>query len=270
MKIWKNTSTLDGYDEGLLFTNDKAKAEIAIIGSKSICLNDFPSLKGIFRAGIGKDNVPEEQAAKREILVRYPDNKTINIIFSETAAFTCSLIFRMLYNSVGQLEKWSKFDRVALSSKTLLVIGKGNIGSRVAKNMKPFMKVITFDIIENKLSSLPSLLSQADCTTIHIPKTENNKNFLDKKKLAIMKDGSVIINTARGSLVNEEALYEELSSKRLKAAFDVFWEEPYNGKLKKFHPDYFFMTPHLASTCNGFLNGCRRGLDDLMIELRND
>ena len=132
------------------------------------------------------------------------------------------------------------------------------------------MKVITFDIIENKLSSLPSLLSQADCTTIHIPKTENNKNFLDKKKLAIMKDGSVIINTARGSLVNEEALYEELSSKRLKAAFDVFWEEPYNGKLKKFHPDYFFMTPHLASTCNGFLNGCRRGLDDLMIELRND
>ena len=79
-----------------------------------------------------------------------------------------------------------------------------------------------------------------------------------------MKNGSAIINTSRGAIVNEEALYQELKENRLKAAFDVFWNEPYNGKLKEFYPDPFFMTPHVASTCSGFLNGCREDLDDLI------
>ena len=59
MKVWKNTSTLDGYDEGLIFTEHKDQADIALLGSKPITLYQFPNLKGIFRAGIGKDKVPE-------------------------------------------------------------------------------------------------------------------------------------------------------------------------------------------------------------------
>ena len=67
MLIWKNTSTLDGYDKGLVFTEHKEQAEIALLGSKTIDLDEFPYLKGIFRAGIGKDNVPEEEATKKKL-----------------------------------------------------------------------------------------------------------------------------------------------------------------------------------------------------------
>ena len=98
-------------------------------------LYEFPNLKGIFRAGIGKDNVPEAKAVKKGILVRYPSQETIDIIYNETASFTCSLILRMLYNYVGTIEPWYKYDRPELSRQTLLVIGTGNIG-RSLKNRK--------------------------------------------------------------------------------------------------------------------------------------
>jgi len=270
MKIWKNTSTLDGYDKGLIFIKDKDQADIALLGSKPIDLVEFPNLKGIFRAGVGKDNVPELEAAEKSILVRYPSEETINIIYDETAGFTCSLIFRMIYNDLGTLEPWNKYNRSELSRKTLLVIGTGNIGCRVAKYMRPFMNVITYDILENNESELPALISKVDCITLHIPKTGKNKAFIDKDKLALMQNNTILINTARGALVDEEALYLEIKSNRLRAAFDVFWQEPYNGKLKEFHPERFFMSPHVASTCTGFLIGCRQGLDLLIQELNHD
>ena len=112
-------------------------------------IENFPSLKGIFRAGIGKDNVPEQTAKKRNILVRYPSKSTINIIFNETASFTCSLIFRMLYHGLGTIEPWHKENRRSLSSKKLLVVGNGNIGKRVAQRMSLFMPTKTFDIRDN-------------------------------------------------------------------------------------------------------------------------
>ena len=270
MRIWKNTSTLDGYDDGLIFIENKDQADIALLGSKPIDLVEFTNLKGIFRAGIGKDNVPEIEAAEKGLLVRYPSQETINIIYSETAGFTCSLIFRMLYNNVGTLEPWRKYGRLELSRKVLLVIGLGNIGQRVVECMRPLMSVITFDILKNDISDLPSLISEADCITLHIPKTAENNSFIDKDKLSMMKDGAVLINTARGPIVDEDALYAEIRSDRLRAAFDVFWKEPYNGKLMKFHPNRFYMTPHVASTCNGFLKGCRKGLDLLIHELNHD
>ena len=82
-----------------------------------------------------------------------------------------------------------------------------------------------------------------------------------------MKDNAILINTARGTIVDEDALYHELSAGRLRAAFDVFWQEPYNGKLMEYYPARFFMMPHVASTCSGFLAGCRKGLDELTQEL---
>ena len=81
MLVWKNTATLDGYDDGLEFTGSKEKASLVLLGSKPINIDEFPNIKGIFRAGIGRDNVPEKEAKKRGIIVRYPSEKTINVIF---------------------------------------------------------------------------------------------------------------------------------------------------------------------------------------------
>jgi phosphoglycerate dehydrogenase-like enzyme len=267
MKIWKNTSTLDGYDEGLPFTSIKEEADIVLLGSKPIGLEGFSNLKGIFRVGISRDNVPIEEAETMGIIVRFPSQETIDIVYEETACFTCSLIFRMLYSEIGTLDPWWKGIRVQLNDKVLLVIGMGNIGGRVAKKMKGFLKVDTFDVLQNTTAELKALIESADCITLHIPKNEENNNFIDGEKLSWMKDGSVLINTARGAAVNEDALFKEIESFRLLAAFDVYWQEPYQGKLKKYHPDHFYMTPHVASTCNGFLEGCRKDLDILIEDL---
>ena len=270
MKIWKNTNTLDGHDDGLNFTEDSSEAEIALLGSKPIKLENFNNLKGIFRAGVGKDNVPEKEAYERGIKVRFPSADTVNIIFNETATYTCSLIFKMFYGNVGTINPWVKNKRIEIKDKSLLVIGGGNIGGRVADYMTPFMNVSVFDILYNSLSDLPKLIKKADCITLHIPKTDRNETFMDNKKLSIMKKDAVLINTARGNIVDENALYEKIKSGKIKAAFDVFWNEPYFGKLTEFDKNQFFMSPHVASTCEGFLKGCRSGLDKLCLELEND
>lgn len=268
MKIWKNTSTLNGFDNGLDFTRSKLDADIVLMGSKPIEIKVFPKLKGIFRAGIGKDNVPEEAAEKKGIIVRYPSKETTDIIFEETASFTCGLIFRMLYSNVGTIDPWLKEPRRQLSRQNLLVIGKGKIGSRIVKLMSPLLQVTTFDIMQNKLSELKSMIQQADCITIHVPKSDENISFIDKEKLSWMKNNSVLINTARGAIVDEDALYDEIKTGRLRAAFDVYWQEPYIGKLKEFFPDRFYMTPHVASTSSSFLEGCRDDLDRLIYDIK--
>ena len=81
------------------------------------------------------------------------------------------------------------------------------------------------------------------------------KQFLNTEKLGWMRDGAALVNTARGPVVDEKALLSEIDSGRLRAAFDVFWQEPYEGPLRAFHPDRFLMSPHVASTCEDFLKG---------------
>lgn len=267
MKIWTNTKTLDGLVDDLEFTEDKAIAEFALLGSKLIDLNEFPKLRGIFRAGVSITNIPVEEAKKRGIDVRIPSDKTVNFIYEETANFTCYLILRMLYQNIGSLDPWIKYNRTFLNHRNLLIIGLGKIGTMVADKMKKLMDISKFDITTNKESELKELVEKADCITIHIPNTPNNKSFFNAEKLSWMKDGSVLINTARGPIVDEDALYNEIKNDRIKAAFDVYWKEPYNGKLKEFYPDSFFMTPHVGSTCSEFLTGAAEDMRKMIKEL---
>ena len=94
--------------------------------------------------------------------------------------------------------------------------------------------------------------------------------FMDKDKLAMMNDDAVLVNTARGTIVDEDALYNEIKSGRLKAAFDVFWKEPYDRRLIKFYPDKFFMSPHIAGYTDSFLKGCREALNKLIDDINHD
>ena len=268
IKIWTNTKTLDSYNSGLSFTNSKKDADILLSGSKKIDLKDFHNLKAIFRCGIGRDNIPEEEASERGIIVRFPNSKTIDIIFEETANFTCHLILKMFYMNVGNIDSWTKYDRKHLGNQNLLVIGMGNIGQRVYSKMNSFMNVSSYDVLHQSEAELNKLIQNSDCISIHIPNTSENKNFFNKEKFKYMKQDCILINTARGNIVNEDDLYDMLNKQKIKAAFDVFWEEPYNGKLKKFHPNSFFMTPHISSTCKDFLQGCRHDLDKLIVEVQ--
>ena len=262
MRIWKNTKTLDDHLDESFALVDPAEANIAVVGGKPINLGDFPKLRGIFKCGIGKDNLPFAEAAERGIKISIASPKTSEIVFAETGNFACHLILTMAYAEVGGIDTWSKTPREFLGAKRLLVIGGGNIGSRVASIMEPLFDVSVYDVTTHQSSDLRPMMERADLVSLHIPLTSTTRGFIDAEKLSWMPSGAALINTARGPIVEEVALLEEISSGRLRAAFDVFWEEPYVGPLRKFHPDRFLMSPHVASTCTAFLEGLTADLQE--------
>jgi phosphoglycerate dehydrogenase-like enzyme len=255
MNYWKNTATIDALVPDLLNTVDAAEAEIAVIGSKPIDLSAMPNLKGIFKCGVGTDNVPFEEAKARGIEVCMPSEQTKRYIFEETANFAVYLVFRMLFSDIGEVDGWVKQSRGFLGNKQVLVIGQGNIGAHVARKLSPSVDVLTFDILQNSMDELQDLIARADVITLHVPLSETTTGFIDSERLSWMKDNAALVNTGRGPVVDEDALYAEIDSGRLRAAFDVFWKEPYKGKLKQFHPERFLMSPHVSSNCENFLTG---------------
>ncbi|MDQ8193285.1 NAD(P)-dependent oxidoreductase [Coraliomargarita sp. SDUM461004] len=255
MKYWKNTATIDRLVPELLHTVGAAEAEIAVIGSQPIDVSKMPKLKGIFKCGVGTDNVPFDAAKARGIEICMPSEHTKRYIFEETANFAVYLIFRMLFSDIGEVDAWVKQSRGFLGDKKVLIIGQGNIGSHVVRKLAPSVEVLTFDVLYNQMNELHDLVRQADVLSLHIPLLSATKGFIDAEKLSWMQDGAALVNTARGPVVDEEALYQEIETGRLRAAFDVFWEEPYAGKLKAFHPHRFLMSPHVSSNCEDFLSG---------------
>ena len=255
MKIYKATNTLEGYLPSLEYTEEMADVEIILVGGKKFDLDDFPKLRGIFKTGVGTDNLPFAEANTREIEIELPSEKTRDIIFEETAAFTCHLILKGLYAESGDWDAWSKADRQTLHQKTLLVVGTGRIGQRVADKMRTFMEVDTFDTAHDAAEVFESKIKAADCVSLHVQLNEQTKGLFNAERLAWLPDGALLVNTARGPVVDEDALFQELSSGRLRAAMDVFWQEPYRGKLTELPEDCFIRTPHIASTCREFIQG---------------
>lgn len=256
LTVYKATSTLDDFLSSVELTDNHLEAEVILVGGKKIDLSKFPKLKGIFKCGVGTDNLPFDAAKENGILIQLPSEKTRYTIFEETSNFACHLIMQGMYSGIGSWDKWYKAQRNMLSTKKLLVIGSGNIGGRVASKMSSFMLVTTYDTEKNHLDELPALIEQADCISLHIPLTDKTKGFFDTEKIRLMKKGAILVNTARGPIVKEECLYEALKKQHIKAIFDVFWEEPYLGKLMEFAPDRFIVSPHVASTCKEFVEGC--------------
>jgi D-3-phosphoglycerate dehydrogenase len=219
------------------------------------------NLKVIGRAGIGLDNVDIPAASHRGIVVmNTPEGNTIT-----TAEHTVAMMMALTRNvprATASLKegKWEKkkLKGRELFNKTLGLIGAGNIGRIVADRAKGLkMKVIVYDpyikpgAIEGmglEPVSLEELLERADYITIHTPKTDETAGLINKEFLSKMKKGSMLINCARGGIVNENDLYDALESGHLAgAALDVFSEEP-PGKIKLMELSNFICTPHLGAS----------------------
>lgn len=265
--IYQATNTLDGYLPPLNYTSDKSQAAFLLVGGKKIDLAQFPKLRGIFKTGVGTDNLPFEEAAGRGIAIALPSAATCDIIHDETAAFACHLILQGLYAGAGDWGSWSKLDRPNLKGRRLLVVGNGRIGSRVARLMRPFLQVETFDSAQDPTEALDAKLRRADCVSLHVPLAADTRSLFDARRLSLLPDGALLVNTARGAVVDEEALCAELSSGRLRAAADVFWEEPYRGRLTELPAERFIRTPHIASTCREFLAGAAADFLEFMASL---
>ena len=262
MRFWKNTTTLDNLVPELGQIVDIKEAEFAVIGSKPIPIREMPNLKAIFKCGVGTDNVPFEEADQLGVEILLPSEETQRIIFEETANFAVISVLRALYSETGNLENWVKFERPFLGNRKVLIVGLGRIGNYVKQKLSSMVKVLTFDVLHNESEELESLTRQADVVTLHIPLNGNTDRFWNKEKLSWMKDGAILVNTSRGAIVDERDLLTEIESKRIKSVFDVYWKEPYHGPLRAYHPDYFFMSPHIASTCDDFLKGLARDLQE--------
>jgi D-3-phosphoglycerate dehydrogenase len=217
----------------------------------------LPKLRAVSRCGVGTDNVDLEAARKRGIGI----SSTPNAPTQSVAELTVALILNLLRH-VSLLDRrvhggtWNREMGRLLYGKTVGIVGLGRIGKRVAELLRPFeVKILASEptpdkkwMEENEISLTPleKLLRESDIVTLHIPYSKQNLNLINAEKLMIMKRGAILINTSRGGLVDEAALYQALLNGHLSgAALDVMEVEPYNGPLKDL--DSVILTPHVGS-----------------------
>jgi D-3-phosphoglycerate dehydrogenase / 2-oxoglutarate reductase len=216
-----------------------------------------PNLKVIVRGGVGLDTIDYEYARSKGIIVMNTPLASSASVAELTIGYMIMLA-RSLYRASSTMkdEKWDKksFEGDEIGGKTLGIIGYGNIGHETAKRALALgMKVIAFDPYVTspngiKLVPFEELLRESDYISLHVPKTPETTNMLGAEQFAKMKDGVRIINCARGGIINEDALYEALTSGKVAgAALDVFAEEPpTDWKLLKL--DNVIGSPHIGAS----------------------
>lgn len=212
-------------------------------------------LEMIVRAGIGLDNVDAQAAKERGIRVaNTPAATTITVAEFTMGLMLCAVRELGRANLSLKQHRWEKktFSGTELYQKTLGIIGAGRIGLAVAERALAFgMKVIAYDVIpiETRLDvrqvPLETLLAEADIISLHVPKQA--KPILDRPEFERMKNGVIIINAARGGVVNEAALLDALNSGKVRAAaVDVFEKEPPLDFSLIDHPRVM-VTPHIGA-----------------------
>ena len=223
-------------------------------------------LKIVGRAGVGLDNVDIEAASKKGIIVmNAPTGNTFAATELTMGILLAAARKIPLANASLKSGQWDrkKFMGFQLYDKTLGIIGLGRIGGNVAIRAKSFgMKVIAYDpyIKKSKAEAigvklqdtLEEVLRESDVLTVHTPLTNETHNMITAREIGMMKNGVIIINCARGGILNEIDLYEALKSDKVFAAgIDVFEEEPARGN-KLFDLENVFVTPHIgANTFEG-------------------
>ncbi len=214
-------------------------------------------LELIIRAGIGLDNIDCEAAKEKGIQVANTPAATSISVAEHTFGLMLAAVRQHGRANLSMKEhKWEKkaLSGTELYGKTLGLIGLGRIGREVAKRALAFgMKVIAYDIIkieadlDVKQVSLAELLAQADIISLHLPLTKDNKHMIGKPEFERMKDGVILVNAARGGIVDEAALLEALNSGKVRAAaIDVFEKEPPVDFSLIDHP-HVIATPHIGA-----------------------
>ena len=220
-------------------------------------------LRVIGRAGTGVDNIDLAAATRRGVVVmNAPGGNSVSVA-EHTLALLLSLARSIPDASqstrAGKWEKKKYASGRELSGKTLGVVGTGNIGQLVALRARAFgMRIIAYDPFLSAEAAaklgvepveLAEIFRRADAITLHVPLTEQTKNMVNAQTLAQMKPGALLVNCARGGLVDERAVADALRAKRLGgAALDVFEAEPPAADHPLFSCENFIGTPHLGGS----------------------
>jgi len=196
------------------------------------------NLKVVSRCGIGLDSIDLEAARELGIAVtNTPDAPTIAV--AELALGLILGLLRSIHRSDARLRQgdWHRPMGNLLHGKTIGLIGCGRIGLYLTRLLAPFGAVVLgcdpacCQPAHCTLVGVDELLSRSDIISLHIPYSRENHHFMNRRRIGLMKPGAVLVNAARGGLVDEEALFEALASGRLGgAALDCFEQEPYSGR----------------------------------------
>jgi D-3-phosphoglycerate dehydrogenase len=219
-------------------------------------------LKVVARAGIGLDNVDVDAATRRGVMVvNAPQSNIISAAEQAMALLLSQARNIPQANAALKQGSWerSRWEGVELAGKTIGLVGLGRVGALVAQRAAGFgMRVIAYDpyvstdrakeMGVDAMPSLEALLVQADFVSIHLPRTPETEGLIGEHELALMKQGARLINTARGGIVDEEALAKAVEGGHLEgAALDVFSLEP-TVDSPLFGLESVVVTPHLGAS----------------------
>ena len=246
-----------------------------IVGTTKIkdsIVKQVDSLKVISRVGVGVNNVDVKLFKEHGVLTTNTPFGPTNSAAEMAVALILAGVRRLVdYNKMVKNKKWDRKFNLSLADATVGIVGFGNIGKRVAILLKAFNCNIILNDIEPdlnsaqamglKLISKEELLEQSDVITLHLPSNENTRDWLSFKELRNLEKPVIIVNTARGDIVNENAIYEYLKNHNDSYyCCDVYVEEPYNGKLIEL--ENVLLTPHVSA----FTLNSRRLAEQLAID----
>jgi len=254
----------DGYLAGLDFITEKV-------------INATQGLKVISRYGIGCDRVDLEAAKKKDIVVTNTPGANADAVADLTLGLMLAVArgIPMLDRSTKQGE-WIRRTGIELGGKTLGLLGFGMIGKATARRALGFdMKVIAYDPYMDEIyakekgimsGSLEQVIEESDFISLHLPLLDSTANIIGKDSIARMRLGAIVINTARGGLIDEAALYQALESGHLGgAALDAYEKEPPDASLPLYQLPNVVTTPHTgAHTAEASLNMATMAVDNLI------
>jgi phosphoglycerate dehydrogenase-like enzyme len=240
-------------------------AEGAIVGLEPVddaLLDAVPQLRVVSKVGVGLDSIDTDALRRHGVTLGWTGGTNSRSVAELVLAFAIALLRRLPAAQRDVLERnWRQTTGTTLTGKTVGIVGFGNVGREVAALLDAFgCRILAYDIGDD----LKALLRDSDVVTLHLPLDASTRHVLNADRIAAMKRNAVLINTARGGLVDEAALHEALASGRLGgAALDVLEEEPPHD-LALLALDNVIVTPHIGgSTEEAILAMGRAAIDGL-------
>jgi glyoxylate reductase len=240
--------------------------EALVAGNETVdgaLLDLLPDLRLVANFGVGYDRVDVSACARRGVVV----TNTPGVLDAATADLTFALLLAAQRRVVegdrqiragGWKSGWAAGGLAReVTGSTLGIVGLGRIGQAVARRARGFEMRILYTrrtplaaALERELGAeyrgLDELLAEADSVSLHVPRTPETEGLVDARRLALLRDGAVLVNTARGEIVDEPALVRELVSGRIRAGLDVFAHEP-DVPEELYALENVVLTPHVGS-----------------------
>ncbi len=241
---------------------DIKDAEVLIAGTEKITeevLKNAPNLKLISRVGIGLDGIDFELCKKYGVRVAYTPDAPTMAVAELCVAMILDLARKVTYtnNNLKENFTWNRYMGTLLYGKTVGILGMGRIGKSLVHLLSSFnVKFKVYDIEPDlaygrlynvEFVSKEEVLKYSDIVSVNVPLKDDTKDYITQEELKLMQKHSILINTARGGIINEDDLYKALKDNTISAAaIDVFEVEPYVGNLKEL--DNCLLTCHMGAS----------------------